>query len=727
MGPAYKNIGAQGTITLNCQPTSTTLNSAGSLVNVFTPGDEVILNPTNTTVPPIVAIAPQHAWVLDVDKTPGSEKVSFITRYGGPAIITQASLAGDYVFTFKIIRSGRRNQQALPVASFVTKKAPYVGSQLSFNVNRDIINASATEYSDEWQMFSPQYSGTNDDYSFCSRSSMLGLINVLNYVIQNNNTFLTGTSNTILPENSGIQDIVILDIYSTAEPQYSISSEISGEKIRLKIFPAAHCASAAPLPLPGVLRPVNVDHPFTVDNNYFASILYFTGGAYLTAAQQSALSGTEYYPLTAHTADGKCHSFTFIIDTYPHCYKDMGDLTCNEQQVTTCNGEIDACVPPESATVSAKRRINPYQTGVRGSWRPLRSYAYNSARTYTGNYLSGSTETNIRYDGAFKDFSPFWSPNSGNDWLKPSNIAATKWVSTQEVTKTSPYGYDVENKDALNRYSAAVYGYANSLPTITGANSAYYELAFDGFEDYDFYQVLPNQQACPPKDHFSYKDVVANGDVVNNIAHTGNRALKIEAGDNFTAIRTIHETSPTPVSNAGFINMYNIQETDTLPLFSPQKGKYVFSAWVKSAGANLEDVEVDISFYNDATSTVITSHVIETNTNQPVIEGWKRVEAIIDMPDVSALTDCSIRVKLNNKSTSGGIAYFDDIRMHPFDANVKSYVYDPIRLRLLAQLDENNYATFYEYDEQGNLVRVKRETERGVMTIQENRQNIKKQ
>ena len=39
----------------------------------------------------------------------------------------------------------------------------------------------------------------------------------------------------------------------------------------------------------------------------------------------------------------------------------------------------------------------------------------------------------------------------------------------------------------------------------------------------------------------------------------------------------------------------------------------------------------------------------------------------------------------------------------------------------MSELDENNYATFYEYDDDGSLVRVKKETERGVKTIKETR------
>ena len=79
------------------------------------------------------------------------------------------------------------------------------------------------------------------------------------------------------------------------------------------------------------------------------------------------------------------------------------------------------------------------------------------------------------------------------------------------------------------------------------------------------------------------------------------------------------------------------------------------------------------------------------------------------------------------KAASGTAANFDDLRIHPFNAEMKSYVYDPVTMRLMAQLDENNYATFYEYDEEGILIRVKKETERGIKTIHETRSSLLKQ
>jgi hypothetical protein len=72
-------------------------------------------------------------------------------------------------------------------------------------------------------------------------------------------------------------------------------------------------------------------------------------------------------------------------------------------------------------------------------------------------------------------------------------------------------------------------------------------------------------------------------------------------------------------------------------------------------------------------------------------------------------------------SVLGKTTYYDDVRIFPENGNMKSFVYDPITMRLMADLDNNNYATLYEYDEQGRPIRVKRETERGVFTIQEMR------
>ena len=44
----------------------------------------------------------------------------------------------------------------------------------------------------------------------------------------------------------------------------------------------------------------------------------------------------------------------------------------------------------------------------------------------------------------------------------------------------------------------------------------------------------------------------------------------------------------------------------------------------------------------------------------------------------------------------------------------------------MAELDENNYATFYEYDDEGTLIRLKKETVEGIATLKENRNHYHK-
>ena len=146
--------------------------------------------------------------------------------------------------------------------------------------------------------------------------------------------------------------------------------------------------------------------------------------------------------------------------------------------------------------------------------------------------------------------------------------------------------------------------------------------------------------------------------------------------------------------------------------------KYIISAWVKE-----EHAEQQQTYEN-------TEIVLKGNNNAPfasfapqgaIIEGWQRISGVFEIPEGANVFTISLE-NLGNTPYS----YFDDIRIYPFNGNLKSFVYDPETLRLVSELDENNYATFYEYDREGGLIRVKKETDRGVYTIQETRSGTSK-
>ena len=98
-----------------------------------------------------------------------------------------------------------------------------------------------------------------------------------------------------------------------------------------------------------------------------------------------------------------------------------------------------------------------------------------------------------------------------------------------------------------------------------------------------------------------------------------------------------------------------------------------------------------------------------------MVEGWQRIYGEFTIPASAT----QISIALHNMNTLN--AYFDDIRFHPLLGNMKSFVYNPINLKLEAELDANNYATFYVYDKEGNLVLTKKETSQGIKTLSEGR------
>lgn len=150
---------------------------------------------------------------------------------------------------------------------------------------------------------------------------------------------------------------------------------------------------------------------------------------------------------------------------------------------------------------------------------------------------------------------------------------------------------------------------------------------------------------------------------------------------------------------------------DCIPKFQPIGNKYVVSAWVKEEG-NLK-----ASTYTKGILRVTsgTGTPLPFQGSGQIIDGWQRIEGIVDTDNVG-----NLKIEL---ISTGGDVYFDDIRVFPVDGSMVTYVYDPKTLRLVAELDERNYAKIYEYDEEGKLIRVKKETEKGIMTIQENREN----
>ena len=150
-------------------------------------------------------------------------------------------------------------------------------------------------------------------------------------------------------------------------------------------------------------------------------------------------------------------------------------------------------------------------------------------------------------------------------------------------------------------------------------------------------------------------------------------------------------------------------------IFTPVS--YWISAWV------MEEQNIQVKKYTNAVIHLIfedaSGNLIQDMPFLPsgdIIDGWQRVASKFQVPQNASV----MRVELENLS-QGIPVYFDDIRLHPLNGSMKSFVYDPKTFKLVAEHDSNNYATFYEYDKEGGLIRIKKETAKGIKTIQESR------
>jgi hypothetical protein len=162
------------------------------------------------------------------------------------------------------------------------------------------------------------------------------------------------------------------------------------------------------------------------------------------------------------------------------------------------------------------------------------------------------------------------------------------------------------------------------------------------------------------------------------------------------------------------------QQDMTRTGFSPlQRTRMVVSAWVRMDGADCNTATPLQNVVKVTTWGSTETHAYLEKTGVR-IEGWQRYEGVVTMPHDGN------QLRITITAPGDRAIYVDDIRAQPFNSHMKGYVYDPENLRLMAELDENNYAAFYEYDDDGTLVRLKKETERGIMTIRETRSALKK-
>jgi len=200
----------------------------------------------------------------------------------------------------------------------------------------------------------------------------------------------------------------------------------------------------------------------------------------------------------------------------------------------------DSCTGIETDSLSCngilEKNINPYIKGLIGNYKPYRSYTYYGERKES----NANSTTSIRNDGYISGYGNYWFFN--NDYNLVPDVTNTKWVWNNELTKINSKGQELETKDALNRYTAAQYGYAKNMPVAMVQNSRYGESFYEGFEDYGYQENINSlsNTNCINK-YINYSGIqnssIINTDSITGSAHTGKTSLLVNA--NSEVVKTL--------------------------------------------------------------------------------------------------------------------------------------------------------------------------------------------
>jgi PKD repeat protein len=402
-----------------------------------------------------------------------------------------------------------------------------------------------------------------------------------------------------------------------------------------------------------------------------------------------------------------------------------------------------------------------FLNGTRGVWRNEGNYVYKVDRNQ-------STNVDLAKDGTFNMQSFNWQ-QAGFDVIP-------NWIKTNTMTQYSPFSYELENKDVLGVYSAALYDYGGHLPSANGVNMRNNEMAFTSFEyldgnvtgnwifgtnpvpTYSFYDVktgfnsvaiiakpisqlqqfpeatvISRRFGVPSFYFFYYFNYIQNDSVVCRQQYPGDASRSV----------VVFQQGPFPGIWTGAIAVRNT----VLPIVTPDidnsishSGKSSLRiSTTKSFKQNLLQLDSGKQYHVNAWVSVnnpnVTtpkladglgfSVVVRNSKDQakatfsfvpsgPIIEGWQQVKGTFTCP----INNSTLELVFNQGST--GQAWYDDLRLHPELGNMKAYVYDLNDYSLRATLDEENFGSFYFYDKEGKLYLVKKETEKGIKTISEN-------
>ena len=335
---------------------------------------------------------------------------------------------------------------------------------------------------------------------------------------------------------------------------------------------------------------------------------------------------------------------------------------------------------------SAVPNHNDFELGKKGKWRPTGQAAYessiaglNSASPNSRNYNTGTFDNMVM-------------PRMNIQ----GEMVLDNWKTLNKTVQTSPYGQVIEEQNLLDIYSCAKYGYYENVPYLVAQNADLNSVQFESFEmEYD----------DGTGNHF-----LEDGMPVFN-AGNGERVIIDYAHSGQYAWRKDRSLTDQKFNFKPFKLTQQILDNGLLVSFWAMDYKYGSQSHGFADFTPYFDVEL-----NDGFNSVFATGTTIAKTGE-----WSQIEfhitnfgGFVVGDQLTPNINWTQPLILNTSDV-----YLDDVRIQPYDAQVTCYVYDINTLRMLASLDDQHFASRFQYNSEGLLIRKIKETEKGDKTIEE--------
>ncbi|MGE0562545.1 MAG: hypothetical protein AB7O47_12070 [Flavobacteriales bacterium] len=313
----------------------------------------------------------------------------------------------------------------------------------------------------------------------------------------------------------------------------------------------------------------------------------------------------------------------------------------------------------------------------------------------------------------FTSQTTFWSPTEVSTFNGlDAGLAQWKKLGTSTLYGGRNNKERVERKDVKDGYSAIKFGYDDRFKIAEVSNCNYASFTFSSFESL--------KEVVTGVYHFDGEVIKGSSSRVgitgSIVPHTGDYMVEVPSGQFGASYKAMAQNET--IGGEEFERGIQVGRTYVASVWvhknSPKEAKLVFSLDGSDGLGN--DVSEYKSIRKDDADAVQIGDWIQLNLTFTIPANYISAGGPLGLNDM--------RVYMWNTGSSS--AYYDDLVIHPADAQFTGYVYDE-RLGLVkAVISNDNFYTRFEHDNSGEVISTFKETQNGDKIVKSTNYNFKR-